>query len=313
MHRIDGPGATVDNRFTDGDPVAGIQATMVTDDWANDIQEELMSLLTAAGISPIKGTQNQVLAALRTLSPGVVGTLRNARMSVPAPSATATFTADQVIVGASLSGAAYRLNSFSRLLNLSIVGAGGMDVGAAPINGFVSVYAIYHPTAQVTALLACDQAVSSGHVYSGPNMPAGFTSSSLVSAWGTNASRLLVAGSQLDRDIDVATVSIFSTTSIFTNSPVSMNSILPVAAVAMSGLFQCGASTASVNSTVSLASTSLGIGSRACGGTSAVAGAVTQCSFSDVKIITPRTAYITSTVGSGSLSQAAAYLTSYKI
>ncbi len=64
MHRIDGPGATVDNKFTDGDPVGGIQATVVTDDWLNDIQEELMSILVAAGVTPVKGTQNQVLKSL---------------------------------------------------------------------------------------------------------------------------------------------------------------------------------------------------------------------------------------------------------
>lgn len=67
MHRIDGPGATVDNRFTDGDPVGGVQATMVTDDWANDVQEELMSILTAAGIAPVKGDQDQVLAAINQI------------------------------------------------------------------------------------------------------------------------------------------------------------------------------------------------------------------------------------------------------
>lgn len=67
MHRIDGPGATVDNKFTDGDPVGGVPATMVTDDWLNDVQEELVSVLSAASITPVKGTQNQVLAAIRAL------------------------------------------------------------------------------------------------------------------------------------------------------------------------------------------------------------------------------------------------------
>lgn len=67
MHRIDGPGATVDNKFTDGDPVGGIQATLVTDDWLNDVQEELMSVLAAGAITPVKGTQDQVLKAIRVL------------------------------------------------------------------------------------------------------------------------------------------------------------------------------------------------------------------------------------------------------
>ncbi len=65
MHRIDGPGATVDNRFTEGNPATAVPATTVTDDWLNDMQEELITLLTAASITPVKGTQNQILAALR--------------------------------------------------------------------------------------------------------------------------------------------------------------------------------------------------------------------------------------------------------
>ena len=68
MHRIDGPGATVDNRFTDGDPVGGVQATMVTDDWANDVQEELISILADQGIAPVKGTQNQILTAIKAIA-----------------------------------------------------------------------------------------------------------------------------------------------------------------------------------------------------------------------------------------------------
>lgn len=67
MHRIDGPGATVDNKFTEGDPVGGIQATVVTDDFLNDVQEELMSVLAAAGVSAVKGTQDQVLQAIYKL------------------------------------------------------------------------------------------------------------------------------------------------------------------------------------------------------------------------------------------------------
>ncbi|PQZ87675.1 MULTISPECIES: hypothetical protein [Pseudomonas] len=70
MHRIDGPGATVDGKFTEGDPVGGVQATVVTDDFLNDVQEELISLLTAAGVSPVKGTQDQVLQAIYKLAQG---------------------------------------------------------------------------------------------------------------------------------------------------------------------------------------------------------------------------------------------------
>lgn len=116
MHRIDGPGATVDKKFTEGDPAAGVPATILTDDWLNDMQEELMSLLTAASIAPVKGMQNQVLSALRSLSPGIIGATRG-RMSVASTSATATFTADQMVVGTGLGGATYRLNGFNNTIN----------------------------------------------------------------------------------------------------------------------------------------------------------------------------------------------------
>lgn len=65
MHRIDGPGATAGNLFTEGNPATAVPATQVTDDWLNDVQEELLSILNAGSIAPVKGTQNQILAALR--------------------------------------------------------------------------------------------------------------------------------------------------------------------------------------------------------------------------------------------------------
>ncbi|MGH8384919.1 MAG: hypothetical protein ACRESJ_05410 [Pseudomonas sp.] len=65
MHRIDGPGATVDNKFTDGDPVGGVAATVVTDDWMNDVQENIMAVLSAAGVTPTKGRAADLLDSLK--------------------------------------------------------------------------------------------------------------------------------------------------------------------------------------------------------------------------------------------------------
>ncbi|MGY2185509.1 hypothetical protein [Pseudomonas sp. SDO5591_S426] len=67
MHRIDGPGATVDNKFTDGDPVGGIQATLVTDDWLTDIQENVMAVVEAGPITPTKGRAADLLDAIRKI------------------------------------------------------------------------------------------------------------------------------------------------------------------------------------------------------------------------------------------------------
>ncbi|NWB92342.1 hypothetical protein [Pseudomonas agarici] len=68
MHRIDGPGATVDNKFTDGDVVGAVPATVVTDDWLNDVQENVMAVLDAAAIPPVKGRANDLLDGIKKVA-----------------------------------------------------------------------------------------------------------------------------------------------------------------------------------------------------------------------------------------------------
>lgn len=307
MHRIDGPGATVDNRFTDGDPVGGVQATMVTDDWANDVQEELMSVLGAASIAPVKGTQDQVLKAIRTVSAGVVGAARNLKMSVPTASASATLTADNILVGSSLSGQLYRLPGFSKTINLATVGAGGMDIGTAPASGFVSIYAIYNPATSTAALLACAQATSNGNIYSGANMPAGYTSSALISSWPTNASSQLVVGYQLDRKIYIDPFQVISS-STQQASLVSLSVALAVPTNAKTvDLVQSGTVTGS-GFAFSAAGDSTGIGQR---GYTVNSTGVQGVSVNDIPLITAQTIYYR-IFTSGTLTAFTLNVTSYK-
>jgi len=72
MHRIDGPGATEDNRFTDGNPASGIPPTIVTDDWANAVQEEIVAVITAAGLTLNKAYNGQLKDAIEALIVGAV-------------------------------------------------------------------------------------------------------------------------------------------------------------------------------------------------------------------------------------------------
>lgn len=72
MHRIDGPG-NVANRFSQGDPTVGQQATMVTADWANAVQEEIAHVIEEAGIVLDKASSTQLYEALVALIAGVVG------------------------------------------------------------------------------------------------------------------------------------------------------------------------------------------------------------------------------------------------
>lgn len=64
MHRIDGPGATVDNKFTEGDPVSAVPATVVSDDWLNAVQEEIVAVILSAGLTLSKANNAQLLAAI---------------------------------------------------------------------------------------------------------------------------------------------------------------------------------------------------------------------------------------------------------
>ncbi|WP_299733962.1 hypothetical protein [uncultured Endozoicomonas sp.] len=65
MHRIDGTGATTDNRFTEGNPQAGVPATVVTADWLNSIQEELVAVIGAEKLE--KGRTDQLLEAINDI------------------------------------------------------------------------------------------------------------------------------------------------------------------------------------------------------------------------------------------------------
>lgn len=53
--------------FTGGDPATGQKATVVTADFLNMVQEELIAILTAAGVVPDKASLSQVLTALQVL------------------------------------------------------------------------------------------------------------------------------------------------------------------------------------------------------------------------------------------------------
>jgi len=67
MHRIDGPGFAPGNLFTEGNPTLSIPATTVTDDIMNAFQEEIANVIEDQGITLVKGTQDQLLSAIKLL------------------------------------------------------------------------------------------------------------------------------------------------------------------------------------------------------------------------------------------------------
>lgn len=70
MHRIDGPGATADNKFTDGNSTTGVPATEVTAEWATAIQEEAVAVILAAGLELNKADNTQLFQAIQLLIAG---------------------------------------------------------------------------------------------------------------------------------------------------------------------------------------------------------------------------------------------------
>lgn len=268
MHRIDVPSATVDHLFTEGSPTAGVPATQVSASWMNDVQEEIVSVLTASGITPVKGVQNQLLQAIRSISASVVGAARNVNAYVTTAAAATYFGYDEVIVKGSAGSQSYRLGAGSKLLNLATVGAGGMDTGAPPVSGFVAVYVIYNPSNGNSAVLAANATPSLvAEAYNASNMPAGYTASALISVWPTDASGQLKVGHQKDRSLWFPAIAVLSATALApTYASVNISGAVPKNAKTVSGYVGLNCSGGSGGMTMALAGDAAGSGRIQIGG-----------------------------------------------
>ena len=67
MHRIDTATATPDHKFTEGDPAVPVAATTVSAQWLNAVQEELVAVITGAGLELKKSDNGQLWQAIGRL------------------------------------------------------------------------------------------------------------------------------------------------------------------------------------------------------------------------------------------------------
>jgi len=59
---------TADHLFHEGNPATGEKGTKVSDDFLNDVQEEICNVIEAAGIVLAAGTRDQLLEAIQRFS-----------------------------------------------------------------------------------------------------------------------------------------------------------------------------------------------------------------------------------------------------
>ncbi|MCW3538357.1 phage tail protein [Burkholderia cenocepacia] len=215
-------------------------------------------------------------------------------MNVSTASASATFTADEIVVETVLGGGFFRLANFNKTINLATTGAGGMDTGVAPASGYVALYAIYNPTTGASGLLAKNATSAvQPNVYGGANMPAGYTASALVSVWPTNGSGQLVVGYQNGRTFYAVGVAIFSTTTTVTSyTSLNISNTVPPNAIKFSGVTVAQATNPTSSIGSNFAASASGIGGQNCqaGGYSGTGQTIGNFT---VPVITPQTIYYT--------------------
>ncbi len=232
---------------------------------------------------------------------GLAGNASNLRSSISTAAATTTFTADEVIVATALGGQGYRLGNFSKTLNLATTGAGGMDTGAAPTNGYVGIYAIYNPTTGASSLLARNATGALlPTIYSGANMPAGYTASALISVWPTNASQQLVVGLQLGRQISIEIKGVLSlAVQVSTPTPVTISGAVPPNAKSVSGYYSL-TSTVAGSGSFNVLSTAT-VGAQLFTPQMSTPAVAYSAPFSGVQLATAQTLYYTATVSGGTI------------
>lgn len=162
--------------FENAPPGSGKTPTVLTTDWANGVQEELISFLTFAGIAPDKTNNAQVLAAVISIvgSTAVVGAgaifgleLTNAPA---APTTKITISAGLTRDSTNTAGMT-RATPITKDLTAAWAsgdGAGGRDTGALAAGQTWHVHLILNPTSGVVDALFSQSPTA-------PVLPAGFT------------------------------------------------------------------------------------------------------------------------------------------
>lgn len=274
-------------------------------DWANDKEGFFQSLLADAGIIANGAVDavgaSQLFDAMKTTvrkaSFGIVGSTANLRMTIAAASATGTITADEVVVKSGLAGRAWTIGGFNKLLNLANVGALGMDTGAAPVNGWLAIYAGLNETTGATTVFA--QSVGNTvapAIYGGANAPAGITATALLTVVPTNASGQFKACAVRGRRTTIALSTGYSGNSVGTFTP-SLAAFIPANAIAIFGELTMSNTSASSMSMNVFADTTSALGQQ--NRTAQIPSTADTSNYSNVFLTTPQQVTLTLSSSAG--------------
>lgn len=168
MHRIDGAGATADNKFTEGDAATGVAATVVTGDWLNSVQEEVVGVILEAGITLDKASTSQLREAVEAISAkagGLAGTASALKITTTGTNATISVTADAICLKSD-DGLQKVVGPVNVEINSAAVGVNGLDAGLIASSKFYSVWVIWNGTL-VSGLISLSATA--------PTLPSGYT------------------------------------------------------------------------------------------------------------------------------------------
>lgn len=257
----------------------------------------------STGVTPPaldNSTKLQTSAGANAIGP-VVGTVRNLFASISTSASSATFTADEVIVESALGGAPLRLANVTQTINISTVGAGGMDTGSPPVTGYVGIYLIYNPATNTRALLATNATtVKPTSVYSGASMPSGYTASALIAIWPTTTS-LLYAGAVVDRyyhyDGNIVVYNASGSVAAFT--AVSVSSGVPLGARYCSAVITGSCTSTDAGCLNGVAGSAGGIGQKQWNFVTAGASTSEGITVENIPLITAQTLYLSCNTNSG--------------
>lgn len=177
--------------FTGGNPGAGTPATIVEAEYLNMIQEELMSVLTAASISPSKAARNQLATAINSLIAAASATQFVRGTSSPVWASTTTLTVARIDV-VTASGVRI-LKTGSTTINGATTGLNGLTAGALASNAKYFLYAISQAGGANPGLILSTVDEGGGGTFTG--MPSGYTERvQLGAVWPTNGSAQFFKG-----------------------------------------------------------------------------------------------------------------------